>query len=421
MKKAFTSDTAFRIYSVLIAILLWAFVVYNQNPESTKVVSGIRVSYTNEAELENQGFVILRSDRDPTVEITVKGRRLSIGRVDSSNVSATVTVPELRAGEYNVSIETSLPISDVSITDKKPYTMKVVVEPLKRAEVPVEVKYSGSTREPSTSVQASVSPETISVSGPASVVDRVQSAVVTLDAGGLSDGENIVQKYKLTAADGSDLTDNVNLRTNTDVVSIVPSVYNTKDVAVEVQYGGALPEGYTVSSHIVSPATVRLGSRDNAVENITSVLTEPIDVSTLTGSDTVRARLIIPEGITNIYSVTEVEVAIEVEQTVERTVTIDNVTFQNAESGMQYTAAGLPVPVTFRGAESDLNTFSPAARVDVAGLTAGNHMLPLQFDLPEGISLIGAPAVEVTVNAVGAPSISPTPSPGSTPSETPQT
>ena len=29
MKKAFSSDTAFRIYSVLIAILLWAFVVYN--------------------------------------------------------------------------------------------------------------------------------------------------------------------------------------------------------------------------------------------------------------------------------------------------------------------------------------------------------------------------------------------------------
>ena len=39
MKKAFASDTAFRIYSVLIAILLWAFVVYNQNPESTKVIS----------------------------------------------------------------------------------------------------------------------------------------------------------------------------------------------------------------------------------------------------------------------------------------------------------------------------------------------------------------------------------------------
>ena len=103
MKKAFASDTAFKIYSVLIAILLWAFVVYNQNPESTKIVSGIKISYTNAAELESQGLVILKNDWEPTLDITIKGR-LSIGRVDSSNVSASVTVPEMRAGEYDVSI-----------------------------------------------------------------------------------------------------------------------------------------------------------------------------------------------------------------------------------------------------------------------------------------------------------------------------
>ena len=422
MKKAFSSDTAFRIYSVLIAILLWAFVVYNQNPESTKTVTGITVSYANEAELESQGLVILKSEREPTVDVTVRGRRLSIGRVDSGNVSATVTVPELRAGEYNVTIETGLPVGDVIITDQRPYTMQVTVEELRQVEVPVEVKYSGSPREPSTSVQASVSPETITVSGPASVVGRVQSASVTLDAGALSDGENIVQEYRLIATDGSDLTDNVNLRVNTDVVSVVPSVYHTKDVAVEVQYGGTLPEGYVVASHIVSPATVRLGSRDGAIDSITSVLTEPIDVSGLTGSGTVRARLIIPEGITNIYSVTEVEVAIDIEQTVDRTLTIENVTFQNAESGMQYTAAGLPVSVTFRGAESALNLFSPSAEVDVSSLAEGTYTLPLEFDLPEGIALIGEPTVEVTVSAAGQASSSPSPSPSvsPTPSETPQ-
>lgn len=73
MKKAFSSDTAFRIYSVLIAILLWAFVVYNQNPESTKTVTGITVSYANEAELESQGLVILKSEREPD------GRRYGAG------------------------------------------------------------------------------------------------------------------------------------------------------------------------------------------------------------------------------------------------------------------------------------------------------------------------------------------------------
>jgi YbbR domain-containing protein len=414
MKKAFASDTAFKIYSVLIAILLWAFVVYNQNPESTKIVSGIKISYTNAAELESQGLVILKNDWEPTLDITIKGRRLSIGRVDSSNVSASVTVPEMRAGEYDVSINAALQFGDVSIIDQKPYRTKVVVEPLKSIEVPVEVKYSGNPKEAATSVQADVSPRAIAVSGPASVVDRVQSAAVTLDVSDAADGENIVQKYKLTAKDGSDLTGNVNLRVSTDAVAIVPAVYHIKDVAVEAQFSGTLPEGHAISSHIVSPVSVRLGSKDDAVQRIDKVLTEPVDVSALTGNGTVRAKLIIPEGITNIYSVTEVEIAVEVEQTVTKTVSIENVTFQNAESAKQYAASGLPVSMTFRGPKSTLDTFAPSARVDVAGVAEGTHTLPLRFELPEGVSLIGEALVQVTVGASSGQT-SPPPSPTTTP------
>ena len=89
---------------------------------------------------------------------------------------------------------------------------------------------------------------------------------------------------------------------------------------------------------------------------------------------------------------------------------------------MQYTAAGLPVSVTFRGAESALNLFSPSAEVDVSSLAEGTYTLPLEFDLPEGIALIGEPTVEVTVSAAGQASSSPSPSPSvsPTPSETPQ-
>lgn len=412
MKKAFASDTAFRIYSVLIAILLWAFVVYNQNPESTKVISGIKVSYTNAAELEKQGLVILKSEREPTLDITVKGRRLSIGKVDGSNVAASVTVPEIRAGEFEVTIDASLPISDVSIIDKKPYIMKVVVENLKTVQVPVEIKYSGSPKDAATSVQTTVSPDVISVSGPESVVSRVQSAVVTLDVNELSDGANLVEKYKLIAKDGSDLTDDVNLQMNTDVVSVVPSVYHTKDVAVEVQYAGSLPEGYSIKSHAVSPATVSLGSKGLEIDNVSSVKTEPVDLSQLTEGKKVRAKLAIPEGFVNIYALTEVEITFEIERTETRTFSIGNVFYENSETMKSYLAA-VPFDLVLRGPGSVLDSFTPQAKVDVAGLGAGSYSLPLRLDLPEGVSLANDVFINVTVRAeepaTATPSTSPTP------------
>lgn len=399
MKKAFTSDTAFKIYSALIAILLWVFVVYNQNPESTKVISGIKISYTNAAELEKQGLVIVKSEREPSLSITVKGRRLSVGRVDSGNVLASVTVPELRVGEYEVLVNASLPISDVSITDKKPYAIKVTVETLKSAEVPVRIKYTGIPKEESTAVRAEVSPKTVLISGPETIVNKVQAAEVTLDVSDISDGKNIKHDYRLLAADGSDLTEDANLRVSADTVSVTPAVYNVKDVKIEAQFYGEMPNEYAIASYTASPATVRLGSVGDTVFNVDKILTEPIDISSLTESKAVSAKLVIPQEATNMFSVEETEVNITVERMSEKTVSVERVAFRNAENKRSYSALNLPAAVTLRGAKSILDKYTPAAWVDVSGAEEGNHTLALHLDLPDGVVLAGDYTAEINVSA----------------------
>lgn len=407
MKKAFSSDTAFKIYSVLIAILLWVFVVYNQNPESTKVISGISVSYTNAAELEKSNLVILKDEQEPSVDVSVKGRRLSIGKLDASNVSAYAAIPEIRVGEYEAAIDVRLPINDVSIVDKKPYTVKIVVENLKKISVPVEIKYTGNPKDASSSVQASVSPQEISLWGPESVINNVAGAVVSLDVSDAVDGENKVQKYKLLSKDGKDITNNININSDTDVVSIMPSVYTTKEIPIEADYSGTIPNGYTISGVEILPAQIRLGSKDDSVERTEKIYTMPIDISNLTRSSKIHTKLVIPESLINIFSVTDVEVSITVEQSVSQTVLIENITFENAENGKLYSANSLPLSVTVSGAQSRLDNFVPNASVDVASLTDGTHTLPLKLTLPEGISLAEGYSVSVTVTDKNAPSSSP--------------
>ena len=152
---------------------------------------------SNAAELERAGLIIKREQREPTVAITVEGRRLSIGKIEPENVSASVTVPRIYEGTYDVSIETRLPISDVSIVDKKPYTVKVVVEKLKRINVPVEIKYTGSPKDENTSVQAQAIPQQVEVWGPESVMDNVLNAVVTFDVSDVIEGQTSELKYKI--------------------------------------------------------------------------------------------------------------------------------------------------------------------------------------------------------------------------------
>lgn len=399
MKKAFASETAFKIYSVLIAIFLWAFVVYNQNPQSTKVVNDVQISCTNLSELERAGLTIKKEGRIPTVDVTVKGRRLSIGKIDSSNVSATISVPYIREGVYEVSVETRLPISDVSISDKNPYTINVVVEKLKTVNIPVEVKYTGNPKDEKTTVQAVASPQTISVWGPVSAIDTVSNAVVTVDVSDASDGQTQNMKYKIISKDGKDITNDVNINADTDTISVVSSIYKTKDIPIELGYVSNIMSDYVVSSVEILPGSVRLGSKDESVYSIEKIMTEPIDMSNVTQGGKLALKLIIPEGFVNVFDISQVEVSIGIEQKVSKTISIESVSFQNVQNGKKYEATSLPVSITLQGAKNLIESFEPMPTVDVSSLGEGTHVLALNLHLPEGVLAIGEESIAVIVSA----------------------
>lgn len=412
MKKYFVSDTAYKIYSILIAILLWAFVVYNQNPESTKFIGGIPITYTNVDALEREGFVVLRQN-DPTVDIRIKGRRLSIGKVDRSTVSASAEIPELRAGTYDIGIDVRLPISDVSITDKNPYVVRTVVERILTKELPVEIKYTGNAKDPFTSVHATCEPEKVTVWGPESVISSVAALEASIDISSIVDGGVSVLKYRIINQNGDDVTSDANIRKSTDTISVTSSIYRVKDVKVVPEYSGSLPDGYALKNFSAVPETVRLGSKDLSVDNLTEVRTVPIDLTGITRNTKLTTTLTIPNGITDLSGIAEIEVTLEIEAVETKTVSVQNVSVHNAASGMQYSVLGLPVEVQLSGASSFMDSPSVNASVDVAGYAEGSHQLPLILETADGISSVGETyvTVEIKSSSASSPSSEPTPSP----------
>lgn len=399
MKNIFLSDNAIKIYSVLIALLLWIFIVYNQNPERTKVISNVEISYTNADELEKAGLVILKSETPPLADITVKGRRLSIAKVDSSNVSAYVTIPQIRAGQYEAAVNVQLPINDVSVADKKPYTINIQIESLKSVKVPVEVKYAGASKDDKSAVQAALSPQEITLSGPESIIDTVAAASVTLDISDVVDGANQVLKYRLFSKDGKELTNNINIKSDTDSISVIPSVYATKDITIEPKYSSSMPDGYVISDVSVLPAQIRIGSKNlSDLEKIETVYTEPIDISTFTTDKKIAAKLVIPSNSVNVFSVSEAEVNIKVEQIASRTYSIENVVFDNTQSGKIYTADNLPIEITVKGTKTVLDSYTPQAYANAEGLSDGQHTLQLRLNLPQGTYTDENYSVYVTVS-----------------------
>lgn len=386
IKKVFASDNAFKIYSVLIAVLLWTFVAYNQNPESSKTINNIPVYYTNTDILEREGFVVL-NENDPTVNIRIYGRRLSIGKVDRRNVTASATIPEIRAGTFDVAIDVRLPISDVSITDKNPYVVRTVVEKMRTVEMPVNIVYTGNPKTPFTSVQSKASPEKVTLWGPESVINKIAALEVSIDIGSISEDTQATYEYRIIDHSGDDITDNVNIRRNIDSVSVTSSVYRTKDVTVVPEYSGQLPEGYIITGYSVSPETVRLGSKDSSVDNLSEIRTQPINIGKFTNSTKVTAGLAVPEGFTVLSDTENVEVTIIIEKLESKTFSISDIAFENAKNGLKYEVVGLPVEVSVSGAKSVIDRAELSASVNVDGVGVGTHELSLNINAPQLVNV----------------------------------
>lgn len=399
MKKAFTSNKAFMIYSVLIAILLWTFVVYNQNPDSTKPIRGITVYYTNADALSREGLVIIQ-EKSPTIDITVKGRRLSIAKLDKENVIASLTIPELSPGVYDISADVRLPIGDVSAVDIKPLTTRVIVEKIKTVELPITIDAKGNLIGASTEIKTSTIPEKISLSGPESVINRISSLQVALNLENLGDETQLHQKYRILDQNGEDMTSNPNIQKPIDSVSILTAVYNTKSMSITPDFATSkLPAGYVISKQTLSPGLISIGSIDRSVDSINEIKTAPINLSNITQSTKITSSIIMPPGIINMFDFTSVEVSLTVERLEEKILSITNIDIIGIQDHLDYQqdphAPVLSVHIT--GAKSLVDNAIPTAQANVSNLGIGTHVVPVSIKTPEGISVSGEHHITVII------------------------
>ncbi len=321
-----------------------------------------------------------------------------MAKVEKNNITAVATIPEIRAGVYNISIDVRLPISDVSITDKDPYMVRTAVEKMRTVEMPVGIKYTGNSKTAFTSVQSRTEPEKMTLWGPESVLDTVGSLEVSVDVGSVSEDSSQTQKYRVLNKNGQDITNDVNIRKNADTVTVVSNVYRIKDAAIVPAYAGQLPQGYVLTGYSVSPSEVRLGSKGAAVDSIAEVRTQPIDLSGFTNNTKLTAALSLPGGVVSMSGIQSAEVTLMIEQTVTKAYSIGSVTFGNAENSLKYSVSGLPLEISVSGAASLLENAQVTAEVNVAGIGAGTHELPLIIKTPKGISAAGDYKVSVQVS-----------------------
>ncbi len=381
-----TNNFWMKVISLVFAILIWSYVINETNPARSAVFSDLNLSVNYEYSLRNSGLV-LQNDitRLPKIRVTMDIPYKEYRNVKASNITVYIDLSQITAtGTYDLPVSASCSNSEALITSISPSTVRVVVDDLATAEIPVIPSYTGTL--PSNlymQSQAVISPSVLEVSGPANYVSRIAAARVDIDLAAMTDGYSASLPYTFIDSQGETISsDNIEVENNRSSVLVEMGIVTKKTVPIEYMSHllntDKLAEGYEFESAELRQDTVEIiGSAEN-LANIDSLHIEDIDMSGMDGSiKQINANLVVPDGITVLNpSPAILDITIG-EQEISRQFNVD-IQYQNVPAGANYTTSATQAQVVFSGNYFNINSIEESdvqIIVDLSGLALGTHTL----------------------------------------------
>jgi YbbR domain-containing protein len=342
-------------------------------------------------------------------------------------VRAVVDLSGLSPGQHTLPIQVQVGIRPVEIVSNSPTTVDVVLEALASRSLPVILIQRG---EPYIGFQvqpARLSQETVTISGPASLVNKVQEVRCILDLNLAK--EDVQRTLNLQAVDV--------VENNIEGITFIPERVTVtvpivqlggyRNVVVKAVITGQVSTGYRVTNISVFPPAVTLFSSDPQLINDLPGYVETLPLSLDEARDDldISLQLNLPQGV-SVVGDQKVQVQVGVAD-MEGSLTLRNmpVVVIGQSDGLSVVVSPGSVDVILSGPLPLLDILKTAdvrVVVDVTGQLVGTYQLVPVVELKIAglrIDSILPNSIEVIVSSGVTSTPTPTPTPNLTPTLTP--
>ena len=398
------------LLSVAVAFGLWLYVITSVSPGSEETYYNIPVVMDGEAVLAERNLMITQISA-PNVTMKLSGNRSDLYKVNSQNITLRSDLTKIyEEGNHSVGYSIAYP-GDVAnnafdVIYQSPKYIYITVEKRVTKPVPVEVKWIGSTPEGFMSDRENrvLDYADITVSGPASVADLIQKAVIEVDL--TEQRESISQSYRYTLCDSEgNAVDAKTITTNVEEVRLDVKISRVKEVELklDVIYAGGANAGNTVIK--VSPEKIRLSGGEAVLEELgDSILLGKINLADITKSNTITFPINMPEGVNNETGVTEAEVTVTFSGLSTKEFVVERIQKTNIPEGKKVELITERLTITVRGPSwviAKLTEEDITAVVDFTGAEADTATFKAAIKFAEGfedVGALGTYSVSATVN-----------------------
>ena len=387
------------LLSLLIAICLWFFVVTTVTPEDSQWINNIPVTFTNEDGLFSDRNLTLSEGRDATVNLRFSGKRQDLLKLNNTNVRVLADLTGVTApGEWHLSYDYELPdtvsSSDISIEGRSATTVDILVAKLDTKEVEVRATFLGDVASGYVQEPMMLEYETVEISGPKDLVDRVSYAQVTLERTNLSKSVSDLLPVTLRDEDG-ELIESDELRCSVEEIGVEMPVYMVKEVQLTATLiaGGGASADHAICT--IEPSSINVKGEPEALEALNSINLGTIDLASVQKNQTKEFDIVVPNGMQNLTTDGTAKVTVELRNLKTQTFQVTNIEYANApSSGYRVILGTTSLTVQVRGLEDEVSEITASnirAVADLSGLSnsTGQYRVPVEIHV-DGFADVGA-------------------------------
>lgn len=404
------------LVSLVIAFGLWLYVMTVEDPEFQNTYHDVHVVLEGEAALTERGLM-LTDGFNPTVTLELKGNRTNLNKLNGANITLIADLSRIyEAGEqtlrYTISYPGDIPNNSITVLSHMPDQIKVKVENRITKAVPVKINYAGAVPEGfiSDRQNAVLDYSVVNVTGPASVVDQIQSASIDVDLEGRTESVSESYRYVLCNEAGEPV-DAAMIQTNVEEVRLDLRIERMKEVTLKLNVidgGGATEQ---TSQITIEPAVIRVSGNDTLLAGLDELVVGTINLGELTKATQLTMPIVLPEGVTNWTGVTEAAIDVQFPDLLTREFEITKFQALNVPKGLTAQVVTKTLTVAIRGPREVMEAMKKsdvAITVDFSGLQAGTTTLKANVVLGPNFTTAGPVGTYIVSATLKVPEPEPT-------------
>lgn len=329
-----------KLVCLLLSFGLWIYISNIENPIKQYTITNIPVQIVNLDVLKEDNLT-LAPDQNFTISLTIQGTSTNIYSINKSQftVVANLSNYTLKSGDNSIPVEITNSPNNVNIKNNGVLRINIKLENITEKTMPVKSELNVTTSNSTYVKNISFSTNQITVSGPEETVNEVSKLVVRGNV--TANNSTTTASFPVVAVDSSgNVVNDVVLSTNNVQTTI--TVEKGKLVPIKVQTTGELRAGLTLENIIANPNTIKILGSESVLDSTNEILSEPINLNSITGNETIITNLIVPRNITLLPNENEINVDVKVSGA-------DENNSENVINGNTETTKTFEIPITIEG------------------------------------------------------------------------